>query len=88
MFLQKTLFVILNAVKDLLFTMLLRPAQSANRSFTAFRMTNFSNVISLSVAPEILKLPMTIFQQNTFCHPERSEGSVIHHASSPYTVCE
>ena len=27
-------FVILNAVKDLLFTMLLRPVKSANRSFT------------------------------------------------------
>jgi len=30
----------LNAVKHLLFAMLLRPVQSANRSFTAFRMTN------------------------------------------------
>jgi hypothetical protein len=46
--LQK-LFVILNVVKDLLFAMLLRPVKSANRSFTPFRMTNFSNVISLLV---------------------------------------
>jgi hypothetical protein len=34
--------VILNAVKDLLFVMLLRPVKAANRSFTAFRMTNLS----------------------------------------------
>jgi hypothetical protein len=38
--LQKKLFVILNGVKDLLFAMLLRPVQAANRSFTTFRMTN------------------------------------------------
>jgi len=35
----KKSFVILNVVKDLLFAMPLRPVQSVNRSFTAFRMT-------------------------------------------------
>jgi hypothetical protein len=38
-FLQKTLFVILNGVKDLLLAMLLRPVQPENRCFTPFSMT-------------------------------------------------
>jgi hypothetical protein len=50
----KKAFVILNAVKDLLFAMLLRPVKSAIRSFTAFRMTTFQNVISASESQDFI----------------------------------
>jgi len=29
-----------------------------------------------------------VFAKKTFCHAERSEASIIRHASSPCTVCE
>jgi hypothetical protein len=57
-FAKKNLFVILNAVKDLLFAMLLRPVQSANRSFVPQDDKLFKNVISPSGFSEISLLGM------------------------------
>jgi hypothetical protein len=48
----------LNVVKHLFFAMLLRPVQSANRSFTTFRMTNLLKRRSPSEFREILPLAM------------------------------
>ena len=51
--------VILNAVKDLLFVMHLRPVKSANRSFTALRMTNLLKRHFSFRVRRIFKLAMT-----------------------------
>jgi hypothetical protein len=48
----KKLFVILNAVKDLLFAMFLRPAQSANRSFVPQDDKLFKRHFPFSVPPD------------------------------------
>jgi hypothetical protein len=55
---QKKLFVILNAVKDLLFAMLLRHAQSANRSFVPQDDKPFKPSFSFQYS-QIVKLAMT-----------------------------
>ena len=51
----------LNAVKHLLFAMLLRPVQSTNRSFTTFRMTNLLKC-QLFPQVQVLSLAMADFK--------------------------
>jgi hypothetical protein len=86
---SKKLFVILNAVKDLLFTMLVRPVQSANRSFVPQDDKPFKTSFPSLEFPEFYQLLMTfLLKKKFFVILNDSEGSTPRHVSLPCTVCK